>query len=118
MLVHRPSGIAAERGKKMHKNKLSVTVNGAVNVTVNGDVELQLASKIPESREENPEEKKAREERERAEIRGLVQRIQDNPADNEAMTELIRRFNRLTKSVVRNHHVQPSEQDYIQGYYH
>ena len=99
----RRAGNRAQGGKEMSKEGMTVTVNGAVNVTVNGDVTLTLSTKLP--REKGLEDAKEHE---------LIRRIKENPKDDAAVEELTRRYQRMAKRVVWNHHVQPAERDFME----
>ena len=85
----------------MHTKRMTVTVNGPVIINVAGVVR-------------ETDSKKQR-ERKRREICSLIERIQTNPRDNEAVEELLRRFRGMVRSEVKNHNVQSSERDFMQG---
>ena len=102
----------------MSKEGMTVTVNGAVSVTVNGDVTLALSTKLPKGKglEKVEEHELIRriQEAEKAETEYKEDKAEIKDAAETALRELIRRYQRMAKRVVWNHNVQPAEQEFME----
>ncbi len=82
----------------MSAKRANVTIRG--NVTVNGDVTISSGHSAAARRDLD-------------EIRNLINRIRNNPQDNEAAKKLIARYRNMIRRVVEDHFPQDSQRDYL-----